>query len=81
MTNIYLYTTLGCHLCEQAMELAQPIAEDMGAVILPVEIADSDDLMQRYGVRIPVLALEGIEQDLGWPFDAAQFSDWLCTNL
>ncbi len=41
-------------------------SEDL--LIQTVEISDSEDLIETYGVRIPVLKLEGTEQELGWPF-------------
>lgn len=41
-----------------------------------VDIATDDTLIERYGVRIPVLrSLAGSE--LGWPFDAEQLGAWL----
>ena len=63
-----LYTTSGCHLCEQAADLIR------GAVAIPfrrVEIADDKDLLERYGVRIPVLRRLDTGDELDWPFDAA----------
>jgi hypothetical protein len=65
---LLLYTTSGCHLCEQAESLIQQVA---GIAFRAVEIADDAELLERYGVRIPVLCrLESGEQ-LDWPFDAA----------
>jgi len=75
--QVLLYTTLGCHLCEQALELAAPICRAAGLELVEVEIADSEALLARYGVRIPVLAIPGHEPDLGWPFDAATVDAWL----
>jgi hypothetical protein len=41
-----------------------------------VNIQDSEDLGQRYGIRIPVVALpDGREK--GWPFTAAQIARML----
>ena len=63
-----LYATGGCHLCEQAAELIR------GVVPIPfrtVEIADDENLMERYGVRIPVLRRLDTGEELDWPFDAA----------
>ncbi len=68
-----LYTTLGCHLCEQAEAMLQ----DLGVVYDAVEIADSEALVERYGVRIPVLHVPGKDLELGWPFDRRQLSIWL----
>ena len=73
MKTLYLYTTAGCHLCEQAEALVAPCLVRYGLVLEPIEIADSEDLMRRYGVRIPVLRLAGETRELGWPFTAEQF--------
>ncbi|MDS4031938.1 MAG: glutaredoxin family protein [Candidatus Contendobacter sp.] len=62
-----LYVTSGCHLCERAADLVR------GAVAVPfrmVEIADDEDLLERYGVRIPVLRRLDAREELDWPFDA-----------
>lgn len=67
--KLHLYTTLGCHLCEQAESIAEGVIEKYHVVIEKVEIADSDALLERYGVRIPVLRPHGTTLELGWPFD------------
>ena len=36
-----------------------------------VDIALDDELVARFGVRIPVLVKDTVNTDLGWPFDAA----------
>lgn len=85
MRELLLYTTLGCHLCEQAEELLVPVvnyinggSDSEGEIAVRlVEISDSADLLQRYGVRIPVIRLESSDHELGWPFDQAQVFDFL----
>lgn len=65
--RLVLYATSGCHLCERAADLIR------GAVAVPfgtVEIADDENLLERYGVRIPVLRRLDTGEELGWPFDA-----------
>lgn len=75
MTHLTLYTTLGCHLCEQLEALLGALHQ--GEYRLErVEISESDALMARYGVRIPVLMDEaGEELDLG--FEAPRLAAWL----
>lgn len=68
--KLHLYTTVGCHLCEVAESIIDPIADRNQLVVERVEIADSDALLQRYGVRIPVIRPHGSTLELGWPFDA-----------
>ncbi len=71
--TLLLYTTSGCHLCEQAETLLQ----SAGASVEMVEIADDEALLERYGVRIPVLRHAQTDRELDWPFDAAVIQCWL----
>jgi glutaredoxin len=75
--KVRLFTTLGCHLCEQAHELLLSLKSDgMPIEIESVEIADSDDLMEAYGIRIPVVTTEDA-REIGWPFDIVQLQTFL----
>src|SRR5690606_7292555 len=76
-TSLYLYTTSGCHLCEQAEAIVTPHLVRFGLVLERIEIAGSDELMARYGVRIPVLRIEGEEAELGWPFTEEGFVEFV----
>lgn len=77
--TLILYTTVGCHLCEQARDLLWPHLSVTGWQLQEVDIADSDVLIERYGVRIPVIArsLGNREVELGWPFTAEQLREFL----
>ncbi|WP_051789532.1 glutaredoxin family protein [Endozoicomonas montiporae] len=44
---------------------------------LPIEISNSDELIDRYGIRIPVIKEQGTEKEAGWPFDFEQLHDWV----
>jgi hypothetical protein len=74
---LILYTTATCHLCEQAEALLQQAACEKPWVWHSVEIAEQDELMQRYGVRIPVLRDSASGHELGWPFDAVELGRFL----
>ena len=64
MDEPVLYMTVGCHLCEEAQHLLIGI---LGRPVREVDIADDERLLERYGVRIPVLRrADGTELD--WPF-------------
>jgi hypothetical protein len=80
VSRLLLYTTLGCHLCEQAVAVANPLCEDLGLELVPVEIADSDELVDRYGIRIPVVRLEQTLAELGWPFNQYDLEEYLNAN-
>ena len=61
--TIILFTTAGCHLCEQAKEILNTL--DIETIYN--EIGDDDSLVERYGVKIPVLKFtDGSE--MNWPF-------------
>ncbi len=77
--NLNLYTTLGCHLCEQAKEVLWQLEPAVRVSITEVEIADSEELLARYGVRIPVIAIKDAPEagELGWPFTADEVLIWL----
>jgi hypothetical protein len=72
-SSFYLYTSIGCHLCEQAEAILQEVLGDDCERVMLMEISDSDDLMASYGLRIPVFAgtsKSGEWHELGWPFAA-----------
>jgi hypothetical protein len=67
MTRLVVYSTPGCHLCEQAEALLRQVA---GAPAWHcVDVAGDDGLLERYGVRIPVVRRAGDGAELDWPFD------------
>ncbi|ARN76470.1 glutaredoxin family protein [Oceanicoccus sagamiensis] len=76
MKELILYSTVGCHLCELALELIEPLL-DAQTVIVEVDISDADELMERYGIRIPVVARADNGAEIGWPFDQQQFLAFL----
>jgi len=75
--TIYLYTTVGCHLCEMAQAIVQPLAMGAGLTLELVEISEEEALVEKYGIRIPVIRIEDREDDLGWPFDVQKAEDYL----
>jgi len=72
-----LYGTSGCHLCEIAQDMLKALRISVGGFdFVEVDISESDDLFERYGVTIPVLQHpEG--RELKWPFSAQQLRDFL----
>jgi hypothetical protein len=73
--KLTLYTTLGCHLCDDAREL---LAATLGPHIQfdEIDIGANDALMGRYGTRIPVLRRD-TGQELNWPFSAQEIAAFL----
>lgn len=66
-----LYHTAGCHLCELAEAVIEPLARARGWRVSRVDIAGDDALLERYGTRIPVLRDPRDGREIGWPFDRA----------
>ena len=80
MSRFCLYHTAGCHLCEEAEELLAAcfLAEAIMPVdFVKIDIADSDALLERYGVLIPVLREENSGRELRWPFSAEDVRQFL----
>ena len=77
MKPIYLYSTPSCHLCEIAREIVSPLLNNYSLQLEEIDIAESDELIERYGVRIPVLKSPHHIDELGWPFDSAQAASFL----
>jgi glutaredoxin len=71
--DIRLYGTACCHLCEEA----QAILHELVIQAEHIDIADDDELLEKYGIRIPVLKRADTGAELGWPFDAAAVSRFL----
>lgn len=75
--SLMLYGTDACHLCDLAEQMLQQIT---GHLVQPVyeksDISLSDDLFERYGLRIPVLR-HADGRELNWPFTEAQLETFL----
>lgn len=74
---LILMTTEACHLCEQAQALLLTFAGQLTEDLYLDDIAFDDELLSRYGVRIPVLVHEASSAELEWPFDAIKLQHWL----
>jgi glutaredoxin len=61
MNTVVLYTRVGCHLCEKAERV---LREERTVAPFDLELVDIDrdpELARRYGVRVPVVAVDGEE--------------------
>lgn len=54
-----LYTRAGCGLCRRAEDLLRAHAPQ--AQLELVDIDGDEELVRRYGVRVPVLEVDGVE--------------------
>ncbi len=75
--ELLLHTTAGCHLCEHAAEMLEELARERALRITAVDIAASAELVERYGLRIPVLRNPRTGVELNWPFVPEQIVDLL----
>lgn len=75
--RLVLYHTAQCHLCEEAAAMCAAVLNPAYFEVYLVDIIDSDALLERYGVRIPVLRDDAADSELGWPFDVDQLIAFL----
>ncbi len=75
MRRLVLYTGEFCPLCDKAKALIYPLLP-VGQSLVEVEIDADPGLKARYGLRIPVFAVEDDKgntlEEKGWPFTAGQ---------
>ena len=65
--KLLLYGTRFCHLCKQAEEVLYAA----GVTAEYTDIAEDEALLEKYGMRIPVVRRTDNGAELGWPFDVA----------
>ncbi len=71
--RLKLFGTTYCHLCDQA----KMILREAYLEFEYVDITDTNDLTERYGIRIPVVQRIDSNAELGWPFDTTTLANWL----
>ena len=62
--TLILYTRKECHLCQEALGIAQSV----GAQLEAVDITANDGLFERYCVTIPVIRNDRQGREISWPF-------------
>jgi len=71
----HLYSSEGCHLCEQAMEIIGNVIPDHQISVVDIidaNIEGEQNLVELYGVHIPVLERLSDNMKLFWPFEQSQ---------
>lgn len=81
LVPLRLYSTEACHLCENAKSLLWPALERWGLKLEEIDISESEEMVERYGVRIPVLGFSQYEIELDWPFDELQLEGFFSKYL
>lgn len=75
--ELLFYTTSQCHLCDLAEALLVSTSMPVPIPVDVIDIAQSEELVARYGTRIPVLRRSDTSAELGWPFTRNQLLTFL----
>jgi hypothetical protein len=66
--TLVFYTTDGCHLCEDGEKIFKVVLNPEVYDVQYVDIAESNALIEQYGLTIPVLKRLDTAAELNWPF-------------
>lgn len=64
-TILTLYTRKRCSLCEKAKQDILELKEDWNFTLEEIDIDESDELTETYGIMIPVVQIDGEEVGFG----------------
>jgi hypothetical protein len=59
MRRLTLYSKPGCHLCDEMKKVIDTVSARVPLALEVVDISADEDLMERYGLEIPVLMIDG----------------------
>jgi len=60
--HVVLYSRPGCHLCDDARDVLLTERARKPFVLEEVDIETDDDLLREYGIRVPVVMIDGEER-------------------
>ncbi|MBY6036835.1 glutaredoxin family protein [Fictibacillus nanhaiensis] len=63
--KVVFYTKIHCPLCDEAHTLLQELQSKFSFQIQTVNIYEKDQLIEKYGLMIPVVEVDGEEIDYG----------------
>ena len=69
--RVVLYSRAGCHLCDVAREVLLAERTSVAFDLVEVDVGGDDDLEREYGIRIPVVKIDG-EERFEYEVDAAE---------
>ncbi|OCA89106.1 glutaredoxin family protein [Pseudobacillus wudalianchiensis] len=58
MKEVYFYTRAQCSLCEEAKRTLELVQEEVAFHIHEINIDESDELTEKYGLMIPVVEMD-----------------------
>jgi len=59
MNPVTFYTRTQCGLCEDAKITLKLLQDELGFEIVEIDIEETDELTERFGLMIPVVELDG----------------------
>lgn len=74
--RIVLLGRPGCHLCEEAREVVERVADDLGVGWEERSIDGDPELLEKYAEQIPVTLVDGRQHDF-WRVDERRLRDAL----
>jgi hypothetical protein len=74
--RIVLLGRPGCHLCEEAREVVERVADDLGVGWEERSIDGDPELLEKYAEQIPVTIVDGRQHDF-WRVDERRLRDAL----
>jgi glutaredoxin len=69
--RVVLYSRAGCHLCDAARDVLLAERSRSPFDLVEVDVGGDDDLEREYGIRIPVVEIDG-EERFEYEVDAAE---------
>ena len=74
---LVLYSTEACHLCDEAVKILVEAHQTLMFEVYVEDIAESEELVERYGLKIPVLFDEQTGKELNWPFTSSEVQEFI----
>ncbi len=68
MVDLYLYSTSHCHLCDKAETSLVSLTNKYDIRWSTIEITTDDELIEKYGAKIPVIKRVDNDSEISWPF-------------
>ncbi len=76
MKRLELYTRAECHLCHEAQAVIEHVRREIDCELEVTDIDSDPDLVERYGLHIPVLLIDG-EFFARYRVDEAQLREYM----
>lgn len=77
MLRLNLYATSHCHLCEQAETLLVNLTAQYDINWQVIEITEDSNLLESYGLKIPVIKRLDNNAEITWPFTDVEIKEFI----